>query len=40
MRVGIFTMVAISFDGVKYANVRSDLVKSSKDLFPKFCKST
>jgi hypothetical protein len=38
--VGIFTMAAITFDGVKYANVRSDLVRSSRCLFPKFGRST
>jgi hypothetical protein len=35
-----FKMAAITFDGVKYVNVRSDLVRSSRRLFLKFGRST
>ena len=33
-------MVAITFDGVEYANVRLDPVRSSGRLFPKFGRNT
>ena len=37
MGVRFFTVVAITFDGLKYVNVRLDLVRQ---LFPKFGRST